>query len=48
MRDSRSGDFFALIMVALSAAIHDEIDLLELLPEPKRSPKAAPAEVAAA
>ena len=38
MSDSRSSDFFVLARVALEAAIRDEIDLLELLPEPPRTP----------
>ena len=38
MRESRSGNFPTLARVALEAAIRDDVDLAELLPEPKPSP----------
>jgi hypothetical protein len=38
MRASRSSDFFVLALACLEAAIRDEFDLLELLPDPKPTP----------
>ena len=38
MRASRSNDIFALARVALEAAIRDEIDILELIPQPRPTP----------